>query len=57
VKGRLVRTLLSEPMTFGTHTVIWEGGDNHGNRVATGVYYYRIVAGSFTATKSMVLVK
>ena len=57
VKGRLVRTLLSEPMTFGTHTVIWEGEDKRGNRVATGVYYYRIVAGSFTATKSMVLVK
>jgi hypothetical protein len=57
VKGRLVRTLLSEPMTYGSHKVVWEGEDNHGNRVATGVYYYRIVAGSFTATKSMVLVK
>jgi hypothetical protein len=57
VKGRLVRTLLSEPMPFGTHTVIWEGEDNRGNRVATGVYYYRLVAGSFTATKSMVLMK
>ena len=57
VKGRLVKTLVSEPMTYGTHDAVWEGHDNRGNRVATGVYYYRIVAGSFTATKSMVLVK
>jgi hypothetical protein len=57
VKGRLVKTLLSEPMTWGRHEVVWDGDDNRGNRVATGVYYYRIAAGSFTATKSMVLVK
>jgi hypothetical protein len=57
VKGRLVKTLVSEPMTYGTHEAIWDGDDNQGNRVATGVYYYRIVAGSFTATKNMVLVK
>jgi hypothetical protein len=57
VKGRLVKTLVSEPMTWGRHEVVWDGDDNRGNRVATGVYYYRIAAGSFTATKSMVLVK
>jgi hypothetical protein len=57
VKGRLVKTLVSEPMTYGTHEAIWKGQDNRGNQVATGVYYYRIVAGTFTATKSMVLVK
>ena len=44
-------------MTWGRHEVVWDGDDNNGSRVATGVYYYRIAAGSFTATKSMVLVK
>jgi subtilisin family serine protease len=57
VKGRLVKNLVSEPMTWGRHEVVWDGDDNHGRRVATGVYYYRIVAGDFTATRNMVLVK
>ncbi|RKZ15897.1 hypothetical protein DRQ53_07750, partial [bacterium] len=57
VKGRLVKTLVSEPMTYGTHEAVWDGVDNRGNRVATGVYYYQIVAGRFTDTKRMVLMK
>ncbi|MBE0565955.1 MAG: choice-of-anchor D domain-containing protein [Krumholzibacteria bacterium] len=57
VRGRLVRTLVSQPMPRGRHEATWLGDDNQGRQMATGVYYYRIESGTFTATKAMTLLK
>ena len=57
VKGRLVKTLINGPMAEGHHDVDWYGRDIRGRQVASGVYYYRITSGSFTATKAMTLLK
>ncbi|MFH2053237.1 MAG: S8 family serine peptidase [bacterium] len=57
LRGRLVRTLVSRAMTAGRHQVIWNGDDDHGQTVASGVYYYRITAGTYDAVKSMTLLK
>jgi len=58
VAGRLVRGLVNEPMTAGFNKqVTWNGLDNSGNRVSSGVYFYRLVAADFTATKKMVVMK
>lgn len=56
--GQLVRTLLDEPRDVGTHSdVKWDGTDDSGDLVSSGVYFYRLSAGEFSQTKKMVLVK
>ncbi len=57
VSGRLVRTLVNEDRVAAAHTVVWDGTDSHGGRVASGAYYYRLVSDTGTATQKMMLVK
>jgi len=57
VLGQKVKTLFDANASAGTHVYTWKGLDNNGRQVATGVYFYRIVAGDFTSIKKMVLVK
>jgi hypothetical protein len=57
VAGRRVRTLVDEERPAAMHTVVWDGNDDGGRRVASGVYYYRLVSDEFTATNKMLLVK
>jgi flagellar hook assembly protein FlgD len=55
--GRLVRTLLDENQPAGARDVTWNGQDDRGHAVASGVYFYKMTAGKFTQTKRMVLLK
>ena len=57
VKGHLVRTLVDQTIPAGWHTTEWNGRDQAGNPVASGVYLYRMVAGSFVQTRKLVLLK
>jgi len=50
--GQKVISLVNQNMDPGTHTVAWDASSN-----SSGVYYYRISAGTFSATKKMVLLK
>lgn len=50
-------TLVDEPMSQGTYRTVWYGRDESGHNVATGIYFYRLLAGDFVATKKMVLLK
>jgi hypothetical protein len=52
VLGREVKTLVNEYKTAGTYNVTFDGSS-----LSSGLYFYRINAGSFTDTKKMVLVK
>lgn len=54
VAGRLVRTLVNESRPAGQHSVSWEGRDEAGRSVASGVYLYRMEAGDFVATQRIV---
>jgi hypothetical protein len=55
--GRSVMTLVNEAIPAGDHEVIWNGTDRSGRAVATGVYFYRLTAGSYQQTRRMVLLK
>ncbi|MCK9996253.1 MAG: putative Ig domain-containing protein [Candidatus Krumholzibacteria bacterium] len=57
VDGRRVTTLRNESMPAGRHSVTWTGRNDQGELVATGIYFYRIEAGSFSETKKMILIK
>jgi len=57
VNGQLVRTLANRPFESGRQQVQWDGRDNHGRDVASGIYIYRIVAPGFTDSRKMILLK
>lgn len=57
VSGRRVRTLADGPMAAGVRTVTWDGKDDGGHDVASGIYLYRLEAGAFDQTRKMVLLK
>ena len=55
--GRLVRTLVNEVRGYGAHEVTWDGRDDGGVAMGSGVYFYRLRAGKLTESKKMVLLK
>jgi len=55
VAGRLVRTLVNESLAAGPHVVVWDGLNQDGRQAASGVYFYRMAAGSFTSQRKAVL--
>jgi len=57
ILGRKVKTLVNEHQKAGYKTVIWDGKNQKGNEVATGVYFYRITADDFVQSKKMLLLK
>jgi flagellar hook assembly protein FlgD len=57
VRGKLVRTLVSGRRTSDNYRVTWDGTDNRNVPVASGVYFYRLTAGEFVATRKMVLLR
>ena len=57
IVGQKVRTLVDEQMKPGVYLVDWDGEDEKGNFVSSGIYFYRIQAGDFSDMKKMVLIK
>jgi hypothetical protein len=55
--GREVRTLVNENLDAGFYSQNWNGLDANGRSVANGVYFYRMDAGSFNATKKLVVLR
>ena len=53
--GRVVRTLVNERKHPGLYTVLWDGTNFAGNKVASGLYFYRLKAGQRILTKRMIL--
>ncbi|MEN6444872.1 MAG: carboxypeptidase regulatory-like domain-containing protein [Candidatus Cloacimonas sp.] len=57
VKGQLVKTLIKGIQEPGNHTIVWNGTDNNGRSVSSGVYYYKMQAGKYSSTKKMIMMK
>jgi len=55
--GQKVATLLDRSMPAGEHVARWSGIGDNGRNVATGVYFYRLLAEDFSDSKKMVLLK
>lgn len=54
--GQRIRTLVDQYQELGSHAVIWDGRDDEGSPLASGIYIYRLTIGSFSEAKKMVLV-
>jgi hypothetical protein len=57
IKGQLVKTLVDGEMEPGSYQVEWDGRDDRGKEVSSGMYFYRFAAGEYVATKKMLLLK
>ncbi len=55
--GQEVRALVSGDQTGGMHSVLWDGRNNQGQVVASGIYLYRLHTKQFTQTKKMLFIK
>ncbi|MBW7996770.1 MAG: T9SS type A sorting domain-containing protein [Candidatus Glassbacteria bacterium] len=57
VRGQVVKTLVDAVKDAGHYVVQWDGNNDTGESVSSGVYFYRIKAGNFVSTRKMVLLK
>ncbi len=57
ILGQTVRLLVSEQLAAGDHLIQWDGLVRGGADAPSGVYFYRLKAGSFTCVRKMVLLK
>jgi len=57
LRNHLVRTLLDEFKDAGSYLVSWDGTNEEGALVASGIYLYRMNAGAFSKTRKMILLK
>jgi len=57
VNGQKIRTLIDAVLTAGEHSIEWNATDDSGERIASGVYLYRLTAGIYTTSKKMTLLK
>jgi predicted outer membrane repeat protein/parallel beta-helix repeat protein len=57
IKGQKVKTIAKGEFDEGNHSVIWDGTDDSGKPVGSGVYLYELKAGNFNTTKKMILMR
>ncbi len=57
VAGRLVRTLADEVRDAGAYSAVWDGRNNIGSEVASGIYFYKMETAGFQAAKKLVLLR
>ncbi|MFC1492430.1 T9SS type A sorting domain-containing protein [candidate division KSB1 bacterium] len=57
ISGQLVKTLISKKMSSGQHVIKWNGKNDLGMKVGSGLYIYSLKAGTFSSTRKMVILK
>ncbi|NQV19434.1 MAG: T9SS type A sorting domain-containing protein [Armatimonadetes bacterium] len=57
IKGQKVKTLISDQLSVGEHSVVWEGRDDDNLPVGSGIYFYQLKAENFEEIRKMILLK
>jgi len=57
IKGQKVKTLLSDQLSAGQHSVVWDGRDDSNKTVGSGIYFYKLKTDNLAKTKKMILMK
>ncbi|MCL2064423.1 MAG: T9SS type A sorting domain-containing protein [Candidatus Cloacimonetes bacterium] len=57
IRGQRVKNLLDKSYERGSHTLVWDGKDDDGKELGSGVYLYQMIAGDVVETRRMVLLK
>lgn len=57
LKGQLVRTMVNKDQASGRYKVVFEAKDGKGNRLSSGLYFYRLTAGDYSKTRKMMLME
>ena len=57
VKGNHIRYLINEYQFSGTHSVLWNGRDDNGNPVPSGIYFYTMAVNKYRKSNKMILMK
>lgn len=57
VAGRLIRTLVQDPLRAGNHAVTWDGTDQQGRRQGSGLYLYRLNVDGWVQSRKMIMVE
>ncbi len=57
ISGRLVKSLVNENRPAGSYSEQWDGTDNAGHKVGSGIYFYKIQSGALSQTRRMILLK
>ena len=57
IKGQKVKTLAKSDFEKGIHQVIWDGKDNTGKSVSSGIYFYKMETDNYSEMKKAILLK
>ena len=56
-KGQKVRTLVNSNLKADKHTIVWNGRDDSGRNVSSGIYFYKMHTDEYIAVRRMILMK
>jgi len=57
LNGQKIKTLVAEKLSAGKHYVDWDGKDDSGKSISSGIYFYKLKTGNQELTRKMVLLK
>lgn len=55
--GRAIRTLIDDRIPPGLHHAVWDGRDDSGSPVASGIYFYRLSREDFVSSRKLMLIR
>ncbi len=57
ILGQKVKTLVNEYQSAGYKLIIWDGTNDNGKGVSSGIYFYKLIAGEFIDKKKLAIIK